>query len=1016
MEFKGATLRNWLSLTERIAGTGVWEINLKTNTVKWSAGTYTMLGLEPEDAVQKLEKLSELVHPDDLECAKKQFEQTLHHGATYDIKKRLKHKDGHYIYVHSRAELIYEEGEPAFLSGVFFDITNYEQTKSKLDESRRQAQFLIENVDGIFWEADVQTLDFLYVSPQIEEVLGYSRDEWLSTPDFWRSKVHPSDRETIIPVFKESVQNCDDFNLEYRLKTFDGHYKWFQQRVKVICDKEGHPQQLTGTLVDISEEKALRKALKSEKELFEGLVSHLPSLFFLFDEQGNQLLWNKKLLELSGYSSSEIQQIKPLELFDDDQKNKVADNINKAFEKGSAEVEAAMTTKSGDRIPFLFKATSTKYKGKNCIYGVGTDLRQLKKKDAIIRENQKRFKALIQEGGDVIMTLDPELRLSFVSPSSKSILDLEPVSLEGQKMTDAIHEKDQKRVLKALNTARNEKRTKIAPYRFKNGKGAWRWMETVITNAIHVESIQGLVLNSRDITENQRNLQQLKKSEARYRGLFESQTNYVVRTDLKGRFTFVNDKFSQEYDWLYPDGIIGGAAGKTTVKKHMHRVKTTVGKCINHPGHVFQVVLDKRTKREGGQTTIWDFVCIVDELNQPSEIQCVGIDITARSKFERKLKESNERFELITKTTNDAIWDFDFVNNSFYWGQGFKTLFGYEIDGGSRDVFDLLSEICHPDDLPAIKRELEDKLEGRDQSDDWIQEFRIIRSDGTYAHVRDHARFIRNQAGKITRALGAIADISQQKEFEMKLKKLNLELKQKVKALDRSNQELEQFAYVASHDLQEPLRMVTNFLDLLEKKYGQDLNEKAKTYIHFATDGARRMRELILDLLDFSRAGRGQEKTESFDLSVLLENVIALHRKSIQDKQANITVGDLPTIYSWKVPVHQIFYNLISNALKFSNPEKSPQITIEYEENETTYLFRVRDNGIGIDPDYHEKIFVIFQRLDHAVKTAGTGIGLALVKKIVDNLGGEIWVDSEVGKGTTFSFTLPKMKVQSIEE
>ncbi len=1013
MNFTGDANCQWLDLIERIAGIGVWEIDLESSTMAWSDGVYNMLGMEPSSGVFELELLADLVHPDDLEKAQQQFDQTVNSGATYNIQKRIKHAEGYYIYVRSKAELTYKNGVPAYLTGVFFDVTNYERTKSQLNESQRQAQFLLENADGIFWEADPESFDFLYISPQIKDVLGYSRDEWLMSHEFWLSKIHPEDRERVKQEYQQHIVKGEDHKLEYRIIDKNGSCHWFQQRVKMICDEAQRPHRLTGMMVDISKECALQLELESEKELLEGLLDHLPSSFFLFDQEGNQLMWNKKLLELSEYSAEEIRSIKPPEMFEGQERKKAEQKIVETFQKGFAEVEVDLTTKSGGKIPFLFKAAATEYKGKNCIYGIGTDLRQLKQKDAIIRENERRFKALINEGGDVITTLDRELRQTYVSPSSSSVLHIKPGDLEGMKFTDYIHEQDKQRILTALNDARSKKRIKLEPYRFKNGKGNWCWLQTVITNAIDVDSVGGFVLNSRDITENQRNLKRLKKSEARYRGLFDSQTNYVVRTDLEGKFTFVNNKFLSEYDWLYPDGIIGGQAGKTAVDEHQERVVSTVAKCIKRPGSVYQVVLNKKTKRPGGQTTIWDFVCIKDEHNQPSEIQCVGIDITERSKFERQLKESNERFELIARTTNDAIWDYDFIKGSFALGHGFDTLFGYDIQSNMKDIFDLPAAICHPDDAVEINQQLKAKIDGKDLKDDWITEFRIIKNDGGHSYVRNRAHFIRNEKGEVVRALGAITDISQRKAFELQLKELNLELKQKVKALDRSNQELEQFAYVASHDLQEPLRMITNFLDLLEKKCGDGLGEKAKTYIHYATDGASRMRELILDLLDFSRAGRGHEKNETFDLSVLLDNVLAMHRKSIEEKNVQITMDTMPVIYSWKVPVQQVFQNLVSNALKFSDPKKlHPQITINYEELKDVHLFHVIDDGIGIHADYHEKVFVIFQRLANSKTTGGTGIGLALVKKIIDNLGGTIKITSEEDKGTTFSFTIPKLKAE----
>lgn len=245
-------------------------------------------------------------------------------------------------------------------------------------------------------------------------------------------------------------------------------------------------------------------------------------------------------------------------------------------------------------------------------------------------------------------------------------------------------------------------------------------------------------------------------------------------------------------------------------------------------------------------------------------------------------------------------------------------------------------------------------------------------------------------------------DISERKMNEEKLKKINKEL-----AL--SNSELEQFAFVASHDLQEPLRMITSFLAQLEKKYGDLLDEKGKRYIYFASDGAKRMRNIILDLLEFSRVGRTEEDKEWIDIGALVEEAISLNRKLIQEKKAKVTWQEgLPRLYSFRTPLRLLLQNLINNGLKYQEKNSEPVISISYEETKTHWQFVVADNGIGIDAEYYDKIFTIFQRLHNKDQYSGTGVGLAICKKIIENLEGRIWVKSEQGVGSKFYFTLPK--------
>lgn len=254
-----------------------------------------------------------------------------------------------------------------------------------------------------------------------------------------------------------------------------------------------------------------------------------------------------------------------------------------------------------------------------------------------------------------------------------------------------------------------------------------------------------------------------------------------------------------------------------------------------------------------------------------------------------------------------------------------------------------------------------------------------------------------------------LKDISDRKASEIRLTELNESLSKQTKELAISNAELEQFAYVASHDLQEPLRMVTSFLTQLEKKYGDAIDSKGKQYIYFAVDGAKRMRQIILDLLEFSRVGRTVNKREAIDLNELIEEVEGLHRKQIDESEATIEMVPLPVLMSYRAPVRQVFQNLISNGLKYQHPGSRPVIRIAFDETDTHWRFSISDNGIGIDSEYFDRIFIIFQRLHNKDEYSGTGMGLAVTRKIIETLGGRIWVESEPGKGSTFSFTISKI-------
>jgi light-regulated signal transduction histidine kinase (bacteriophytochrome) len=233
------------------------------------------------------------------------------------------------------------------------------------------------------------------------------------------------------------------------------------------------------------------------------------------------------------------------------------------------------------------------------------------------------------------------------------------------------------------------------------------------------------------------------------------------------------------------------------------------------------------------------------------------------------------------------------------------------------------------------------------------------------------------------------------------------DLARKVEELARSNAELEQFAYIASHDLQEPLRMVATYTQLLAERYRGRLDENADKFIGYACEGALRMQALIQDLLAFSRVGRSGGACGCVDCNAALAEVLQSLGPAMKESGAVVTHGALPVVWADRSQVTQVFQNLIGNAIKFRGKE-APAISVQAEEVGRQWLFSVSDNGIGIAPEYAENIFVVFQRLHTRSEYAGNGIGLAICKKIIEHCGGKIWVEAQAGHGSVFKFTMPR--------
>jgi light-regulated signal transduction histidine kinase (bacteriophytochrome) len=261
---------------------------------------------------------------------------------------------------------------------------------------------------------------------------------------------------------------------------------------------------------------------------------------------------------------------------------------------------------------------------------------------------------------------------------------------------------------------------------------------------------------------------------------------------------------------------------------------------------------------------------------------------------------------------------------------------------------------------------------------------------------------------KVVRAVGnQIGQFIARREAETAIRDANAALGRQAEELARSNAELQQFAYVASHDLQEPLRMVSSYTQLIVKRYGDKLDNDAKEFMEFVVDGAARMKRLIEDLLAYSRVGTRGHEFQPIECEAALHKALLNLRGAVEASGAEVTHGPLPVLQADAAQLVQLFQNLVGNAIKFKG-EDTPRIHISAEDEGDAWKLTVRDNGIGIDPDYFERIFVLFQRLHGKAEYPGTGIGLAICKKIVDRHGGRIWVESEPGRGSAFCCTLPK--------
>ncbi len=370
-------------------------------------------------------------------------------------------------------------------------------------------------------------------------------------------------------------------------------------------------------------------------------------------------------------------------------------------------------------------------------------------------------------------------------------------------------------------------------------------------------------------------------------------------------------------------------------------------------------------------------------------------EIAQRIKAEEQTREQEQTIRMFVKHTPAAIAMFDnemkYVIASDRWYQEYG-LSGRQIIG--ENYYDVIPQTKNmPEWVAAHQRCLGGAIEVKEEEP-------FPAADGAMGWLKWEIHPWMKDDGSVGGLIMFTEVITEKIAAREGLKKLN-------KQLLASNQELEQFAYIASHDLQEPLRMVSSFLQLLEKKYQPKLDETAGQYIHFAVDGAQRMKALIKDLLSFSRVATVKQEMGFIDSKAIIADTCQVMAAVIEEKGAVIETAELPVIKADELQIKQIFQNLISNAIKYAGNNK-PRVEIGWSDTDTHWCFSVKDNGIGVNPKYFEKIFVVFQRLHTKSAYSGTGVGLAICKKIAEKHEGRIWIESEEEKGSTFYFTVSK--------
>jgi PAS domain S-box-containing protein len=737
----------------------------------------------------------------------------------------------------------------------------------------------------------------------------------------------------------------------------------------------------------------------AETSAFE-LLEELPVPLYFKDREGRYLGVNKAWEKLFGVPRERFLGKHVRELYPQNpeiaQLHEIKDR--ELWERpGSQTYQIPIVTPDGRRRETIYyKAT---FEGG--LVGAIFDVTARARAEEALRESEERFRAVVDSANEGMLVYDRALNIVSANRAAEQILGLPLAQLIGKPGFTSLlpcirddgsplgpHERPTRITLR---TGRPQTAMRVG-IRRSDGSVTWLSVNTAFLRHDDQTGHHGLVSTITDVTAQHDAEVQLRESEARFRRTFELAGSGMAHISLDRRFLRVNRRLCEILG--YPEDELLGLTGRQ----------------ISHPddldiineqrprlysGELDAVRLEKRYVRKD-RAIVWvKFTMTVerDVDGKPLYEIAVYDDITAQRDAEERLRESEARFRQTFELAASGMCHvkdgrFIRVNKSLceILGYAEKQLLGKTV-----------KEVSHPED-----RDLTDAERARIRAGEIEQarfEKRYLRGDdGSVVWADVAIALVRDVFGTPLYEIAVFDDITERKQAEAALRAAHEELK-------RSNAELEQFAYVASHDLQEPLRMVASYTQLLGRRYDAKFDADGREFMSYIVDGATRMKQLIEDLLAYSRVGTKGQDFRPVAVEGALRKALFNLRLAIEEAGAVVTYDALPTVSADEAQVVQLLQNLIGNALKFRSASV-PRIHVGVAEVNSEYQIEVRDNGIGIEPQYYERIFMVFQRLHNKGEYPGTGIGLAICKKVVERHGGRIWVESRAGEGSSFYFTL----------
>jgi PAS domain S-box-containing protein len=715
------------------------------------------------------------------------------------------------------------------------------------------------------------------------------------------------------------------------------------------------------------------------------LVSTVDDGVYQLDADGTFVAVNDGIVETTGYAREELVGAHAAVLFDEAGVERIERETARLRSNDGARgelLELPVETASGERIyvevrPSLVEGDG----GVGGTVGLVRDITDRKRRERELEESERRYRTLAENfPNGAVGLVDHDLRYVTVGGTPLTEHAVDTGEMEGRHVREVVSEEVADRLVPRLRAALDGESSTVE-YSYEDGERHARFRTFPLRG--DDGEVLGAMGMSQDITEQVERKRRLEESERLYRTLAQNFPDGAVGIyDDDLRFDLVEGAMWEDIEPDTED--VQGNTIYEAFEDHVVANIEPIYRAALSEGVTDSVV----TEYAGRILRVW-----ATPLRGSGGEIFAGLsfaqDITEQVEREAELERALDLLERTQRIADVGGWEIDMRTGEVFWTDHTFELLDMHSD--TEPSLEEVLEMYHEDDRADVAAALE-------SGEPFDMEKRIRTASGEVRWVR--LRGIPEVVGgEVTSIRGAAQDVTEKVGREQRLEEL-------VEKLEDSNERLEQFAYAASHDLQEPLRMVSSYLQLIEDRYGDELDADGEEFLAFAVDGADRMRDMIDALLDYSRVETRGDPFEPVALGEVLADVRRDLRIKIEESNADITAGSLPTVYGDRDQLYQLLQNLLTNALEYSGDEP-PRIHVSAEEEGGDWRVSVRDEGIGIDPEDTDRVFDIFQSLHPHDEHSGTGIGLALAERIVERHGGTIRVDAEPGKGSTFSFTLP---------